>query len=323
VWHDVETGRTHVPLAHLGRDQASFTVLNTMLSELAVLGFEYGISSANPRQLTLWEAQFGDFVNEAQPIIDQFISSSEAKWQRMTGLVLLLPHGYEGMGPEHTSARLERFLQLCGRNNLQVCYPTTPAQCFHVLRRQMHRNFRKPLILMTPKSLLRHKQCVSELAELAEGAFQPAIDAAGLADRETVRRVALCSGKVYYDLVAAREQAGASGPVALVRVEQLYPFPRAEVQAILSRYRQATQLCWVQEEPRNMGAWHFVRPLLDDLLPEGWELQYAGRDEAASPATGSYQVHQDEQQDLLEQALEVAEPPAPPSAGKRQAIGAA
>ncbi|MDE2741379.1 MAG: 2-oxoglutarate dehydrogenase E1 component [Gemmatimonadota bacterium] len=303
VWHDTATGAEHTPLQCLERDQADFVVINTMLSELAVLGFEYGISSADPRRLVLWEAQFGDFVNGAQMVIDQFLSSGEAKWQRMSGLVLLLPHGYEGMGPEHSSARLERFLQSCAKNNMQVAYPTTPAQLFHILRRQMHRNFRKPLVLMTPKSLLRHKQCVSELEEFSTGTFQRVIDDANVADPAAVSRVVLCTGKIYYDLVAARSEQNDSDKVALLRVEELYPFPTAELQAAFDRYPAAKQFHWVQEESQNMGAWPFVQPLLDELLPAHCELNYVGRDEAASPATGSGHLHETEQREIVEQAL--------------------
>ena len=303
VWHDTKTGAAHIPLQCLERDQAEFVVLNTMLSELAVLGFEYGISSADPRRLVLWEAQFGDFVNGAQMIIDQFLSSAETKWQRMSGLVLLLPHGYEGMGPEHSSARLERFLQLCAKNNMQVAYPTTPAQLFHVLRRQIHRNFRKPLVLMTPKSLLRHKQCVSALTEFSAGTFQRVIDDADIDDPAAVNRVVLCTGKMYYDLVTARSQQEDGNGVALLRVEELYPFPAAELQAAFNRYPAAKQFYWVQEESQNMGAWFFVQPHLDKLLPAHCELNYVGRDEAASPATGSGLLHQTEQREIVEQAL--------------------
>ncbi|MEW6752936.1 MAG: 2-oxoglutarate dehydrogenase E1 component [Candidatus Latescibacterota bacterium] len=303
VWHDVETGAEHTPLQHLGRAQAPFVVLNTMLSELAVLGFEYGVSTANPRRLVLWEAQFGDFVNGAQPVIDQFIASGEAKWQRMCGLVLLLPHGYEGMGPEHSSARLERFLELCANNNLQVVYPTTPAQLFHVLRRQIHRNFRKPLVVMTPKSLLRHRTCVSPLEEFTGGSFRPVI-ADAVAQPEAVERVALCSGTVYYDLLQAQQaDEDAQQRVVLFRLEQLYPFPRRELQEALGPFRAAGEAVWVQEEAQNMGAWSFVGPRLPDLLPEGCGLRYVGRHASASPATGSHQVHQDEQRELVEQAL--------------------
>ena len=303
VWHDVETGKCHTPLANLAQVQGNFEVLNTMLSELAVLGFEYGITSADPRRLVVWEAQFGDFVNGAQLIIDQYISGAEAKWHRMSGIVLLLPHGYEGMGPEHSSARLERFLQLCAKSNMQVCYPTTPAQLFHVLRRQMLRSFRKPLILMTPKSLLRHKACVSDIAEFTDGGFRTVVDDA-TADPEKVRRVLLCSGKLYYDLAAGREQQG-NEEVALVRVEQLYPFPEKTLGEVLGRYGVANDVCWVQEEARNMGAWYFIEPLLQQVLREDVQLLYFGRDEAASPAVGAAKTHQDEQREIVDQALDV------------------
>lgn len=305
AWHDVETGAVHIPLQHLSRDQGDFTVINSMLSELAVTGFEYGISAADPRLLVLWEAQFGDFVNGAQMVIDQFMSSAEAKWQRMCGMVMLLPHGYEGMGPEHSSARLERFLQLCAKNNMQVAYPTTPAQLFHLLRRQMHRNFRKPLVIMTPKSLLRHKLCISALEEFTDGSFLRVIDDAKIADPEAVSRVALCTGKIYYDLVAARDAKEEGNGVALVRVEELYPFPEAELRAVFDRYSRVEQVYWVQEESQNMGAWLFVRSYLDELLPADCDLGYMGRDEAASPATGSGQVHQSEQREIVEQALDL------------------
>jgi 2-oxoglutarate dehydrogenase complex dehydrogenase (E1) component-like enzyme len=303
VWYDVQTDDRYISLAHLGVEQAPFTILNTMLSELAVLGFEYGISSADPRRLVLWEAQFGDFANGAQPIIDQFIASAEAKWQRMSGLVLLLPHGYEGQGPEHSSARLERYLQLCAERNMQVCYPTTPAQYFHVLRRQMHRSFRKPLILMTPKSLLRHERSTSALEEFAAGGFLTVIDDPAVASVDRVHRVLLCSGKIYYDVVVARDERGLA-EIAVVRVEQLYPFSQGELRGILRRYRQATTAAWVQEEPRNMGAWNFVQPWLRQLLPDAWELAYCGRDEAASPATGFHSLHQSEQAAIIDQALD-------------------
>ena len=302
VWHDVENGDKHTSLQHLSRDQGEFVVVNTMLSELAVLGFEYGITSTDPRRLVMWEAQFGDFANGAQLVIDQYIASAEAKWHRMCGIVMLLPHGQEGMGPEHSSARLERYLQLCAKRNMQVVYPTTPAQIFHVLRRQMHRNFRKPLIVMTPKSLLRHRACVSDLADFTSGGYHNVIDAS-VPDAEAVRRVILCTGKVYYDLLAGVEE-NSIDDIALVRVEQLYPFPEAELRAVLQRYPNAAEHYWVQEEALNMGAWYFVQPLLDDLIP-GSRLQYVGRDEAASPAVGDAAQHQREQQDIVDQALAV------------------
>jgi 2-oxoglutarate dehydrogenase E1 component len=319
VWYDVETGARHVPLAHLAEGQAPFTIVNTMLSELAVLGFEYGVSSANPWQLVLWEAQFGDFVNGAQPIIDQFIVSAESKWQRMSGLVLLLPHGYEGQGPEHSSGRLERFLQLCAEGNIQVCVPTTPAQYFHVLRRQMHRSYRKPLVLMTPKSLLRHERSTSSLVDLTAGSFMSVLDDPAVTIPEQIDRLLLCTGKVYYDLLAAREEHGLED-VVLVRVEQLYPFPQQALQEVLRRYRQAEEIVWVQEEPRNMGVWSFMQPRLHRLLPAHRTLAYAGRAEAASPAAGLYRIHRREQAALIAQALALttAEAPAVAAAGHAQ-----
>ena len=305
VWHDTKTGEHHKPLAHLDDNQAEFAVYNTMLSELAVLGFEYGISSADPRRLIIWEAQFGDFVNGAQLVIDQFLSSAEAKWQRMSGLVLLLPHGYEGMGPEHSSARLERFLQLCAKDNMQVCYPSEPSQIFHLFRRQMHRNFRKPLIVMSPKSLLRHPRCVSPLEAFTKGGFRSVIEDKDLAQPEQVRRIVLCTGKVYYDLLAGREEKKRE-EVALVRIEQLYPFPEQNLREVLASYPAVEQVFWVQEEASNMGAWSFVQPLLDEILNENMELRYVGRDEAASPAVGTHKTHQEEQQEIVDQALEPA-----------------
>ncbi len=304
AWHDIKNGDVHIPLANMSDDQADFVVLNTMLSELAVLGFEYGISSADPRRLVLWEAQFGDFVNGAQMIIDQFIASAEAKWMRMCGLVLLLPHGSEGMGPEHSSARLERFLQLCAKNNMQVVYPSTPAQYFHALRRQMLRSFRKPLVVMTPKSMLRNKLCVSELSDFTDGNFQTVIDDCTAIEKNTVRRVILCSGKVYFDLCESRREIDQSvTSTALIRIEELYPFPKELLRALLTAYSGVTEVCWVQEEAENMGPWSFVRPRLEALIPESCRLVYVGRDEAASPATGSNQVHQEEQKDIVERVL--------------------
>ncbi len=316
VWHDVETGEMYVPLAHLSRDQAEFHVHNTMLSELAVLGFEYGVSTTDPRRLVLWEAQFGDFANGAQMIIDQFLVAGEAKWQRMCGLVLLLPHGYEGMGPEHSSARLERFLQLAAKNNIQVVYPSTPAQLFHVLRRQMHRNFRKPLVVMTPKSLLRHKLCVSPVEQFTDADFRPVLGDDDTAAGDEVTRLLLCSGKIHYDLAEARQQSGRRN-VALARLEQLYPFPRGEMEDLLARYPRLEEVYWVQEESQNMGAWSFVRPLLEDVLPVARRLGYVGRDEAASPATGSHHVHQSEQQEILVRALATASEEVPMASGHR------
>ncbi len=307
VLHDTSTGAAYVPLANIRDEQGRFLILDSMLSENAVLGFEFGFSLADPRKLVIWEAQFGDFANGAQVIIDQFIASSESKWQRMSGMVLLLPHGYEGQGPEHSSARLERFLQLCAEDNLQVCNLTTPAQLFHALRRQMHRSFRKPLVIMSPKSLLRHRLAVSELRDLTEGTFATVIDDPGREpglriDPERVTRVLLCSGKVYYSLLVEREERQVD-TTALVRVEQLYPFPQAEIVNLLATYRHASQVYWVQEEPANMGAWQFVSHRLSGALPEGRTLSYVGRAAAASPASGSYKIHLAEEARVVHRAL--------------------
>ena len=307
VLHDVKNGDRYVPLDNIRQGQARFVVLDSMLSENAVLGFEFGFSSADPSKLAIWEAQFGDFANGAQVIIDQFIASSESKWQRMSGLVMLLPHGYEGQGPEHSSARLERYLQLCAEDNLQVCNLTTPAQYFHALRRQMHRTFRKPLIIMSPKSLLRHKLAVSSPRELTHGTFQPVLDDVAVAgapeagvrvDPARVTRIILCSGKVYYALLDGRRERELD-TMAIVRVEQLYPFPQRELEAVFAAYPQARQVFWVQEEPWNMGAWHFMYHRLRRVLPAASTLTYVGRPEAASPATGSYKLHQAEEADLI------------------------
>ncbi|MBY0355116.1 MAG: 2-oxoglutarate dehydrogenase E1 component [Rickettsiales bacterium] len=307
---DQENEDRYVPLNHLGGEQSAFEVIDSSLSEMAVMGFEYGYSLAEPRALTIWEAQFGDFANGAQVVIDQFLASGEIKWLRMCGLVLLLPHGYEGQGPEHSSARPERFLQLCGEDNMQVVNCTTPANFFHVLRRQLHRNFRKPLVVMTPKSLLRHKMAVSALSEFAPGTkFRKLYSETGalVADAK-VRRLVLCSGKVYYDLVQARDEQ-AIKDVAIVRVEQLYPLPRTELLAELKRYKNA-ELMWCQEEPQNMGYFTFIAPLLQELLDEHGRVtervRYAGRSTAASPAAGYLKVHEREQKALVAQALATA-----------------
>jgi 2-oxoglutarate dehydrogenase E1 component len=309
VIYDQATEERYVPLANLQPDQASFEVVDSILSEEGVLGFEYGYSLADPNCLTIWEAQFGDFANGAQVYYDQFISSGESKWLRLCGLVSLLPHGYEGQGPEHSSARLERFLQLYAENNIQVVYPSTPASYFHVLRRQLHREFRKPLIVMTPKSLLRHKRCVSTLEELSPGtSFHRLLweTPPSEADR-AVERVVLCSGKVFYDLQQGREERGLDDKVALIRLEELAPFPEKAVQAELERYAKGAKLVWCQEEPRNMGAWFFVAPRIENLMEavgiEQRRLVYAGRRPSASPATGSHAQHEREQRQLVEDAL--------------------
>jgi 2-oxoglutarate dehydrogenase E1 component len=302
-WVDLHDGeRRYVPLAALPGAKGRFEVYNSPLSEFAVLGFEFGYTLAAPETLVVWEAQFGDFSNGAQVIIDQFISSSEDKWNRISGLVMFLPHGYEGQGPEHSSARLERFLQLCAEDNMQVCNFSTPANLFHALRRQIVRKWRKPLVVMTPKSLLRTKASFSPLAELHQGRFRRMIDD-DTADAAKVRRVMLCSGKIYYDLVAARQARGRED-VAIVRVEQLYPFPAPELAKALERYAAARQLYWVQEEPRNMGAWTFVRSRLEALAGGRLEApRYVGRQASASPATGSHESHEFEQEQIMEEAF--------------------
>jgi len=300
---DVEDGNEYIPLKHLKEGQGDFEIINSLLSEVAVLGFEFGYSLADPRTLVIWEAQFGDFANGAQVIIDQFISSCETKWSRMSGLVMLLPHGYEGQGPEHSSARLERFLQLCSHNNIQVCNCSTPAQYFHLIRRQMGRNYRKPLIVMSPKSLLRHPLAMSEVKELVEGAFAEAIgETSPDIHPENVERLILCSGKVYYDLYEAREKAGITS-VAIARIEQLYPYPVSEVADIIEKYSRASEVCWVQEEPRNQGAWIYMEHYLSSQIGEHQELRYIGRRSSASPATGYHRVHEREQKEIVELSL--------------------
>jgi 2-oxoglutarate dehydrogenase E1 component len=301
VLHDQSSGQRYLPLQHVKDGQPRFTIIDSVLSEEAVLGFEYGYSTTSPDCLVIWEAQFGDFVNGAQVVIDQFISSGEAKWGRLCGLTMFLPHGYEGQGPEHSSARLERFLQLCAENNMQVCVPSTPAQMFHMLRRQMLRPFRKPLIVMTPKSLLRHELSVSSLADLSNNSFANIIDEIDEIEPAQTQRVVFCSGKVYFDLLKARRLA-AQHDVAIVRIEQLYPFPVEEYQAVLTRYANATELVWCQEEPQNQGAWYQIRHRLQDLaLPR--TVYYAGRAAAAAPATGVTKLHEAEQRRLVETAL--------------------
>ena len=304
---DQETEERYAPLAHLAYDQAMFEVIDSPLSEASVMGFEYGFSQVEPNALVMWEAQFGDFANGAQVVIDQFISSGEAKWLRMNALVLLLPHGYEGQGPEHSSARLERYLQLCAEDNMQVVNCTTPANYFHVLRRQLRREFRKPLIIMTPKSLLRHKACVSSLADLTTGTtFHRVLDErGGNVKSGKAKRIVMCSGKVYYDLAAARD-AAELWDVEILRVEQLYPFPSKALTETLSEVPGAT-FVWCQEEPRNMGGWTFVRDFIEDAMQAAGARQerliYAGRDAAASPATGTLARHNREQNALVAAAL--------------------
>ena len=280
-------------------------IFDSSLSEYGVLGFEYGYSVMAQDHLVAWEAQFGDFSNGAQIMIDQYISSSEDKWQQKCRLVMLLPHGYEGQGPEHSSARLERYLQLCAENNMQVCYPTTPAQYFHLLRRQAKQEVVKPLVVMTPKSLLRLPAASSIMTELESGGFQPVIDDARITDRAKVKRIVLCSGKVYYDLDAAREES-VVGDVAVVRVEQFYPFPVSKLTEIFASYPNVAEIVWTQEEPQNMGGWTFVERRINAILPANTSLQYVGRDASASPATGSYAIHNLEQSKLVQDSLKLA-----------------
>ncbi|MFC5439660.1 2-oxoglutarate dehydrogenase E1 component [Rhodanobacter ginsenosidimutans] len=301
VLHDQKDGHTYMPLANV-RAGADVEIIDSLLSEEAVMAFEYGHSTTDPDTLSIWEAQFGDFANGAQVVIDQFISSGEAKWNRLCGLVLLLPHGYEGQGPEHSSARLERFLQMCAMENMQVCVPTTPAQDFHMIRRQMLRPVRKPLVVMTPKSLLRHKLAVSTLDELANGSFQLVIGEHRKLAAKKVKRVVFCSGKVYYDLLESAE-AKKLADVAIVRVEQLYPFPRDEVSAELEKYPAAKEVVWCQEEPMNQGAWFQIRHHLQACSGANHSLSYAGRARLPAPAAGHLNTHAAEQAALVEQAL--------------------
>ena len=305
VLFDTQTGQSWAPLSELRSESnpdARFDVYDSSLSEEGVLGFEYGYSVVDKDALILWEAQFGDFGNGAQTIIDQYIAASEDKWKQTSRLVMLLPHGYEGQGPEHSSARLERYLQLCAENNLAVCYPTTPAQYFHLLRRQVRPGMERPLVVMTPKSLLRLPAASSTIEELASGGFQPLIDDAEIQGRDAVTRIVLCSGKVYYDLADARKKSEGRS-VAVVRLEQFYPFPLQALRDLLAKYPNAKELVWAQEEPQNMGGWTFVHERLENLLQGCERPKYVGRSASASPATGSYSIHQKEQTELVNEAL--------------------
>jgi 2-oxoglutarate dehydrogenase E1 component len=307
VLHDQKRERwndgAYIPLQNVSENQALFSVIDSVLSEEAVLAFEYGYASAEPNTLTIWEAQFGDFLNGAQVVIDQFISSGEAKWGRQCGLTLMLPHGYEGQGPEHSSARIERFLQLCADNNMQVIQPTNAAQIFHVLRRQMIRPFRKPLILFTPKSLLRNKDATSPLTDLAEKHFMPVIgETHDEINPEQVKRVLICSGKVYYDLMNARKERERND-VAILRIEQLYPFAHKAFQAELQKYPNAKEMIWVQDEPQNQGPWFYIQHHLYENMTDGQRLGYAGRSASASPAVGYLAKHVEQQKALIEQAF--------------------
>ena len=308
VYSDQENGNRHVPLNHLGdcpdgSKQGRFDVINSPLSEEAVLGFEYGYACADPWSLVIWEAQFGDFVNGAQVIIDQLVASAEYKWGRMTGLVMLLPHGYEGQGPEHSSARLERFLELCAERNMQVCNFSTPAQYFHALRRQMHRDFRKPLIVMSPKSLLRHPDATSTMSELAKGTFHTALDDKDIKDKSNVKRILMCSGKIFYALREAVLAADRQD-IGIVRIEQLYPFPAKTLKPMLAAYKNVEEVFWVQEEPRNMGAWRNLHHHFKVVTPKGIHVAYVGRDSRAVPATGVPAVHKREEAAIIRAALD-------------------
>ena len=305
VVHSQRDGEAYVPLRHLSEEQAPFRIYDSLLSEEAVLAFEYGYATTSPTGLVVWEAQFGDFANGAQVVIDQFISSGENKWSRLCGLTMLLPHGYEGQGPEHSSARLERFLQLCAEDNIQVCIPSTPAQVFHMLRRQAIRPLRKPLIVMTPKSLLRHKEAVSQLEELSGGAFQTVIDETDAIEPTAVKRVVMCSGKVFYDLRSARRERDIED-IAIIRIEQMYPFPRLDLQSVLARYPNLEDAVWVQEEPKNQGSWYAMQSRLSTVVQRekvDVYLRYVGREPSASAAAGYSALHLREQEAFIDEAL--------------------
>ena len=304
VLHDQNELRSHTPLETVGAEDRQFMLYDSFLSEEAVLAFEYGYSQTSPNCLVIWEAQFGDFANGAQVVIDQFITSGEHKWARLCGLTLLLPHGYEGAGPEHSSARLERYLQLCAEHNVQVCVPTTPAQIFHLLRRQVIRNLRKPLVVMTPKSLLRHKEAICTLEDLCDGSFQTVI-APTPEDPAAIDRIVFCSGKVYYDLLAKQQEGGLDN-VVIVRIEQLYPFPEQRLSEVLGNFPNIETAVWCQEEPMNQGAWyssqHHMRRVLHQHFP-GKYLFYAGREASAAAAAGYMGLHIKQQEALVEDAM--------------------
>jgi 2-oxoglutarate dehydrogenase E1 component len=306
VLHNQQDGAVHIPLQHLRPGQAKFIVIDSVLSEEAVLAFEYGFATTDPDALVIWEAQFGDFANGAQVVIDQFISSGEHKWGRKCGLTLFLPHGFEGQGAEHSSARLERFLQLSAEHNIQVCVPSTPAQMFHLLRRQMLRPYRKPLIVMTPKSLLRHQLSVSSLEDISQGAFQPLIPEVDALEPQAVRSVVLCAGKVYYDLLEARRKHECAD-VAILRVEQLYPFPHERLLQELERYPEAMDIVWCQEEPQNQGAWYQIQHNIVECMRSAQHLRYTGRPASAAPAVGHFHTHIEQQRALVAQALQLEE----------------
>jgi 2-oxoglutarate dehydrogenase E1 component len=302
VLRDFETGVPYYSMNNIAPGQATVEILNSPLSELGVMGFEFGYTVADKDALVLWEGQFGDFVNGAQIVIDQFLVASEAKWGQTSSLVLLLPHGYEGMGPEHSSGRPERFLQLCGNANIQVAIPTTAAQYFHILRRQLCRDFRKPLVIMSPKSLLRHAKVVSPITDFEKGQFEEVIDDVRIKDAKSVTRLVFCTGKIFYEMLEATSTAP-EGEVALVRIEQLYPFPAKKVEAIINRYKNLSEVLWVQEEPQNMGAWTFVRPRLEAILQDPKKLRYVGRRDSGTTAEGSTKAHTTEQARIINEAV--------------------
>ena len=301
--HDQNTGEVYKPLKHLADDQPRFEVINSFLSEEAVLGFEYGYSSTDPKTLVIWEAQFGDFANGAQVVIDQFISSGEMKWGRLSSLVMLLPHGYEGQGPEHSSARVERYLQLCAQHNMRVVLPTLPSQIFHLLRTQMKCGFRKPLIIMSPKSLLRHESAVSPLSSFSEGGFQKVIPETEDIDNSAVKRIILCCGKIYYKLHEER-QKNYDNTTAIVRIEQLYPFPRVDLKAIREQYPNLEAAVWCQDEPRNQGAWREFKSRLNETFAP-IDVKFAGRISSASTAVGYMSLHLEQESKLVKEAFEL------------------
>jgi 2-oxoglutarate dehydrogenase E1 component len=302
VLHNQKDRGLYVPLRNLAEDQGNFLVIDSLLSEEAVLAFEYGYATTDPNTLVIWEAQFGDFANNAQVVVDQFISAGEQKWNRLCGLVMFLPHGMEGQGPEHSSARLERYLQLCAEQNIQVCVPTTPAQVFHLLRRQILLKCRKPLIVMTPKSLLRHRLAVSALEDLTEGEFQPLITEVDPLDEMKVTRIVFCSGKVYYDLLEKR-RGQALEHIAIVRIERLYPFPESQMSNLIDNYPNAREFIWCQEEPQNQGAWFASQHHMLSAMKQPELLQYVGRPFSAAPAAGYTWLHLKQQHALVAQAL--------------------
>jgi len=306
VWHNQIDGSSYVPLRNMSDEQANFLVIDSLLSEAAVLAFEYGYATAEPETLVIWEAQFGDFANGAQVVIDQFIVAGEQKWNRLCGLTMLLPHGYEGQGAEHSSARLERYLQLCAQNNIQVCVPSTPAQMFHMIRRQMVRKYRKPLIVMTPKSLLRHKLAVNTLDDICQGSFQNVIDEVDDTEADKVKRIIMCCGKVYYDLLTQRRESNLKH-VVIIRIEELYPFPADSLNIVLDKYENAEQLFWCQEEPKNQGAWDYFEPRFAAKLDHQCMVEYVGREPSAAPAVGSAKVHAQQQKKLVRKALGLSE----------------